>query len=350
MRITRGRVSVAIALILALYGLLQSHSIPHTPFSLSQVASPSISFDATKSAYALIAEPDAGIAPILSMIQGASSSIDMVMYQLQDTEIEKALADDVTRGVAVRVILNRGYYGKQENDKNSAAFEYLSAHGAEVHWAPSYFALTHEKSMVIDGTVGVIMTMNLQPQYYASGREFVVVDVDRADVTAMRDAFTSDWNGSQTPASSGDTLVWSPGSEQTMLDLINNAKTSLKIYNEEMADGNIVRSLATASERGVDVQIVMTYSNNWKKAFVKLSTAGVHIHTLSRSSPLYIHAKVIIVDDSKAFVGSENFSSNSLLKNRELGTIITNPKIIDQIETIFTKDYADAKEFSNNRP
>jgi phosphatidylserine/phosphatidylglycerophosphate/cardiolipin synthase-like enzyme len=279
------------------------------------------------------------------MITHASSSIDMVMYSLQDTDIEKALVADAGRGIRVRVILNRGYYGKQENDRNVPAYEYLTTHGVEVHWAPSYFALTHEKSMVIDGLVGVIMTMNLQPQYYASGREFVVVDVDQADVTAMRDAFTSDWNGSHATASNGDTLVWSPGSEQTLIDLIDQAKTSLKIYNEEMADGNIVRALATASARGVDVEIVMTYSNNWKKAFTKLANAGVHIHTFSRSAPLYIHAKVIIADDTKAFVGSENFSSNSLNKNRELGTIINNPDIISQIGSVFAKDYAVAKEF-----
>jgi phosphatidylserine/phosphatidylglycerophosphate/cardiolipin synthase-like enzyme len=90
----------------------------------------------------------------------------------------------------------------------------------------------------------------------------------------------------------------------------------------------------------------MTYSTNWKSAFTTLAAAGVSVHTYAKSAPLYIHAKVIISDDTEAFVGSENFSSNSLNKNRELGLIVTDPATLVSLQTTFEKDYAGAREFT----
>ncbi len=48
----------------------------------------------------------------------------------------------------------------------------------------------------------------------------------------------------------------------------------------------------------------------------------------------------MIVDLGKAYVGSENFSSTSLDKNRELGMIVAESSIIQSLETTFMTDYA----------
>ena len=53
----------------------------------------------------LMTEPDDGIAPILSSIENASSSIDMVMYELQDEKVESALAAAAGRGVHVELLM-----------------------------------------------------------------------------------------------------------------------------------------------------------------------------------------------------------------------------------------------------
>ena len=337
MTLRRG-VTLSIALVaLLVYGYAQSHS--------TSTITPAVSSGDTNSHY-LITEPEAGIAPVLSLIQQASSSIDLVMYQLKDTDIEQALAADQKRGVLVRVLLNGGYYGKKESTGNDAAYQYLSSNGVSVQWSPTYFALTHQKTLVVDGKTAMIMTMNLTPQYYASGREFIVVDSDSADVTAIEAAFADDWKSGHASASNGDSLVWSPGSEQALLALINGAQTSLDIYNEEMADTNITNALEDAVRRGVRVHIEMTYASNWKKAFIALVAAGASIHTFAAKAPLYIHAKVIIADEDKAFIGSENFSSNSLNKNRELGIIVSDQATISSLEATFQKDWANATPFS----
>jgi len=73
--------------------------------------------------------------------------------------------------------------------------------------------------------------------------------------------------------------------------------------------------------RGVDVTVVMTYDSEWSAAFARLGNAGVHVRTYAASAPLYIHAKAMVIDGGEAFVGSENFSYDSLNRDRELGLV-----------------------------
>ena len=61
---------------------------------------------------ALITEPRAGVAPVLSALRGARHEVEMVMYEDEDSQVNAALAADEHRGVKVRVLLNGGYYGE----------------------------------------------------------------------------------------------------------------------------------------------------------------------------------------------------------------------------------------------
>lgn len=333
----RRGISLAIAV-----SALAAYGFTHLPNAVPAVTPPLSSGANTVS---LIIEPDAGIAPIAALLRSASSSVDLVMYELEDTGIEQALAADAKRGVAVQVLLNEGYYGTKENTKNDAAYQYLSAHGVAVRWTPAYFALTHEKSFVIDKKEAVIMTMNLTPQYYATGREFALVDMDPRDVEAMESTFDDDWNGRNNAVSNGNALIWSPGSENALIALIDSAQTSLDVYNEEMADAKVTAALVAAAKRGVAVRIDMTYAKEWSRAFIALTTAGASVHTFAADAPLYIHAKVILVDGSRAFLGSENFSVGSLQKNRELGLIVTDPATIASLTRTFESDWSKSVPF-----
>lgn len=314
----------------------------------------------------LITEPDDGIAPVLRMINGATKSVDLVMYELDDAQIEAALAADDRRGVAVRVLLSPGYDGAPSR-VNGAAYDFLFARGVAVRWSPSYFSLTHEKSLVTDGSRALIMTFNLVSKYYMTGRDFGIVDRNARDVPAMERTFNDDWRGSGTGVNSGvaagnvllggnngdagDHLLWSPGSEQALINIISRAKESLYIYNEEMADMNVTKALIDAGEHGVAVYVVMTDAAEWKWNFAELATAGVHVRTYAddASAPLYIHAKMIVADagraSARAFVGSENFSAASLGRNRELGIVTDDKDIITPLINTFITDWHGAPSF-----
>ncbi|MEI7794661.1 MAG: phospholipase D-like domain-containing protein [Thermoleophilia bacterium] len=125
--------------------------------------------------------------------------------------------------------------------------------------------------------------------------------------------------------------------------LIQSAKKTLQVYNEEMGDTGIVQGLINAANSGVQVQIVMANSFmktaqgqivpdrstttgplKWASAFDALAKAHVTIHLLDetgafRPNDLYIHAKAIVADGTDGWVGSINASGPSMNDNRELG-------------------------------
>ena len=297
-------------------------------------------------ALTLYTEPEAGTAPVISRIQNAKKSVDIVIYTLKDKTVEAALAQAEARGVAVRVILNGGYKGTEPPSKKSTAtFDRLEAAGVPVRWSHNYFDLTHQKTLVVDGAEALILTGNLDKTYYKKDRDFWVGDADPKDVAAIEAVFVSDWNGEKKPAEDGTGLIWSPGSEGELVALIGSAKNSLLIYNEEMKDVAIEDALEKAARRGVQVQVVMSMDAGWLSAFTALTSAGVHIRTFGPKAAVYIHAKMIVSDGKLAFLGSENFSDGSLKDNRELGLLFSKKSLVDMLKAQFQRDWAQATDF-----
>lgn len=292
----------------------------------------------------LIVEPDDGLVTLFSAITGATKSVDLVIYELDDTNVEQALCDAHTRGVVVRVLIeNVSTYGKHPNDR---AHDALESCGVSVKWAPSYFALVHQKTLIADDTQAIVMTFNLMSKYYSSSRDFGITTTDPVDVAAIAATFDADWAGQRTTAAAGNSLVWSPDSAPTLLALINSASSTLDVYSQLMSDRRIIDALKAVDQRGVRVRVIMTYATNWKEALNELTQAGVEVRTYASSASRYIHAKAMVADGSEAFVGSENFSRASLDANRELGVLLTRPSIVDELESTFASDWATARPYS----
>jgi phosphatidylserine/phosphatidylglycerophosphate/cardiolipin synthase-like enzyme len=290
--------------------------------------------------FSLITEPEDGINPILSLIKNSAHSIDLVMYEFKDKEIAYALIAAARRGLSVRVLLNQGYYGAEEK-MNQPAYDYLETGGVSARWTPSFFALTHQKTLITDNDKAFIMTFNFAPAYYATARDFGVLDADQNDVKAIENTFNNDWNNQNILPADADDLVWSPEGDQNMLLIINSAKKELDIYNEEMADPVIIGALENAARRGVAVNIIMTYQSSFKDAFAQLKNAGAVLR-LFHGEKFYIHAKMILADKEEAFLGSQNFSYTSLNKNRELGIFLSDPSIINMLAQTFSADWRNA--------
>jgi phosphatidylserine/phosphatidylglycerophosphate/cardiolipin synthase-like enzyme len=91
-------------------------------------------------------------------------------------------------------------------------------------------------------------------------------------------------------------------------------------------------------------------SGEYDSDFSRLAAAGVHISYYSSSHGFYIHGKVIEADygtgHATVFIGSENFSATSLNRNRELGLITANQKVLSAMATTFAHDYRSGKHWS----
>jgi cardiolipin synthase A/B len=294
------------------------------------------------SGLSLLVEPQAGMTPLYAFMSSARQSLDMTMYELSDPAAVQILIADHQRGVRVRVLLDHAYSGAQANQ---AAYSALSSAGVPVAWANNT-EIFHQKSITVDGDESAIMTGNLTSQYYTTTRDFVIIDDQASDVAAIESVFASDWSGATpSPGPPGVDLVWSPGSQDPLVALIDSAVHSVVVENEEMDSTSIEDALESDAGRGVDVTVVMTTDAEWDSAFSRLESDGVHIVLYpDSSSALYIHAKVIDIDSAKAFVGSENFSTASLDYNRELGIVTTSAGVLEPLNSALSSDISDGQQ------
>ena len=297
---------------------------------------------------ALIIEPNAGFSPVYDLISRARSSIDLTMYELSDHTAESDLGAAAKRGVDVKVVLDH-----KEKSSNDSAYDYLRSHDVHVVWSSSKYTYTHQKTLVVDGSEAVIMTANLTSQYYSTSRDFLVTDTSRPDVDAITAVFDADYAHHSVTPGDGQDLVWSPtDSQDKLLGLINGAHHSLRIYSEEMGDTTIEKALIAAAKRGVDVQVCGENTDGeYDSDFKKLTDGGVHVSYYSDENGFYIHGKVVEADygtsDAKVFIGSENFSSTSLNRNRELGLITANSTVMSAIASDFSPDFAKGQKVSS---
>jgi cardiolipin synthase len=295
----------------------------------------------------LLTEPAAGIGPVYKLITGARHSVDLTMYELADPTAEADLAADAARGVDVRVLLDRHL----EESRNTSAYNYLNARRVHVRWAPAGTTY-HQKTLTVDDATSVIMTLNLVASDYSGTRDFAVIDTGRADVAAIVATFNADFAGRAVTPPDGTGLVWSPtNAKREVLSVINGAKHTLAVEDEEMDDPAVTAALAAAARRGVHVTITMTADSEWDQAFTQLARAGAHVRLYQdKASALYIHAKAIVADAGRSgqrvLVGSQNFSVASLGYNRELGILTGNAHIVAAVSATLAHDYAGGAAYS----
>jgi phosphatidylserine/phosphatidylglycerophosphate/cardiolipin synthase-like enzyme len=287
-------------------------------------------------------ESDNSVTPLYTLVNGATRTIDMTMYALQDATFTADLVAACKRGVTVRVILDQN----DEKSNDTPDFNLLNAQsGCTAVWANKAFQVTHEKSFIVDGTAVAIMSLNLQQQYYSTTRDYALVENDANDIAAIQATFNQDFAAGTlasgvVPSSSvttadynylppaGDDLAWSPTTATaSMLAIINNATKTLYIENEEFSAPNIVSAIAAAASRGVAVIYIGEYSSSYVSNYATVKSAGGSVYYYSSSNGFYVHGKAVAADvglsTEAVYMGSINYSTASLTENRELGVYIT---------------------------
>jgi phosphatidylserine/phosphatidylglycerophosphate/cardiolipin synthase-like enzyme len=312
--------------------------------------------------HVLLTQPDSGRANILELINGAKTSINLTIYEIEDPAIVSALGDAAKRGVTVRVLYNFYSFERFGHDPNAPFIAQLQAAGVQTKPAGKQFFITHQKTLTIDDKAAVIMTFNLAPNYFTGTRDFGVITQDQAEVSEISDVFTADWSDDSVSPSQA-ALVWSPvNSRSKFLGLINGARKSLSIYNQEAADEECMTALIAAAKRGVTVRFIsavlmgeapspaaklalepdsqdQSVDKNAAEREV-LNENGVDARGLAKP---YIHAKMMLADygtdQAAALISSENFSKTSLDRNRELGILVDDTDILSSLNSTFESDW-----------
>ncbi len=285
----------------------------------------------------LFIEPDDGRAPVLSAINSAKKSIDLEVYLLSDKTTIQSLINAEKRGVKVRVILEEHPY--KGYGANRGTKDKLAHYGISTKWSNRVYRFTHSKFFVVDKTIGYIMTLNLSKSSFTKNREFGIITKNSIYIGELEKIFQSDWERKPyRPLKSA--LVVSPENSRIKLTkLVKTAKKEILIYAEEIEDRNFEDLLIAKAKTGVKIYIVLAdpkYIGTNREAEKYLSP--YHIQVSTPSSP-FIHAKVIVVDDLTAYIGSINFSSTSMDKNREVGIITSSKDAVDKLRNAFFKDF-----------
>ena len=282
----------------------------------------------------------------------------MIMYWITLPDLASALAAAAQRGVDVQVIIDNGNWS---GSTPAAIQTTLVDGGVKVTPGSTGFSISHCKSMLVDGTTTMIGSINLIYTYDTT-RDFAVVTEDPSIAAEFEAVFKQDLanaanNGTTTPTLTNPYLLWSPvNSQEGIVALINSATKTLELDTENLSTSSktgVVAALEAAAARGVKVRTLspqcdLGTSNFNFEATTELDGAGVQARLMPPASATtfesaavpYIHGKMIIADQARAFIGSENLSANSLLDAREVGIVFTDSNAIAAFEADFDQDWA----------
>ncbi len=279
-------------------------------------------------------EPAAGETPFLNAISSAKTSLKIEMYVITSNDVFNAINSAVQRGVDVKVILTEHPYNMQA--QADYAYKTLTSMGAHVQWAPSRFTFDHAKFMIVDDSYAVFGTSNLTYSGISQNFEADVATKAPQVVQALGMVFKADWTNTPAGPAPREQLVLSPNSESDLLWIINSAKNSLSIAEEEVPEGKVFTALENAAARGVDVRLMEPSSSakniSGKYALATLANKGVKVGILDEP---YVHAKMIISDNNYLFIGSENVSYTSMFQNREVGIILSDSSLLSSALSTF---------------
>lgn len=289
--------------------------------------------------------------PLIDAINASQSSVKMVIFHINDRAVEKALIDAVSRGVRVQVIVDRlslllppFMFSKRR----------LTKGGVEVIKSTKGFRISHQKSCVIDNRIAFVTSMNLTNNFDET-RDWGVITRDPLVIAEMNRVFDTDLENSQsgqgnTPSLENPHLLWSPvNAEQRLVALIQSAKKTIIAQVENLGNESIQTALEEAAQRGIDVRLIsplcdMNIQADLNVPFSKaMFKKGVRAHLMpgpETPERPYMHSKMMVADSHAAYVGSINFSDNSLRNSREAGIIFSNEKAIATMTSEFEKDWS----------
>ncbi|MCI0547337.1 MAG: phospholipase D-like domain-containing protein [Candidatus Rokubacteria bacterium] len=291
----------------------------------------------------LIVEPDDDVFPVVGMMASAQRSLDVKQFTLSEPRMVVALVDAHRRGVAVRVMLNpHRSSGDRANDDTYGTLERA---GIPVRWTNPAFAVTHEKSLVIDGTRALIATFNLVLKYFTETRDYGIATSDPAQVAEVAAGFEADWNRQPFAPDEHIGLTWSTANSRRLMALfIDGARKTLDVQHPKFVDSTVVDRLVDAQSRGVHVRVLCGGKHGISDADILdtfsslriLRRFGVRVH---RQKHLKLHAKLLLADGSRALVGSMNIDRSAFDLRRELGIVVSDTPVVDRLAKVYEHDW-----------
>jgi phosphatidylserine/phosphatidylglycerophosphate/cardiolipin synthase-like enzyme len=249
----------------------------------------------------------------------------------------------------------------------------------------------HAKYFVVDGKNNFVGSQNFDWRALSHIHEIGMRVEDTVVATQLEKIFEKDWaegkvvaagapapapmkNGSVRAASAGTapTVVAAPEavnpdgvgySLDAIEDLIRSARQSVRVQVMEYTTKNakagtrawkaLDDTLRAAAGRGVQVELMVDISDVAKaKADLKSLAALKNVQVKSVTIPPWsggnipyarlVHSKYLLVDDSRAWVGSENWSEGYFTQTRDVGLVTTDADVLAKLSQVFERVWQSA--------
>ncbi|MBP6904964.1 MAG: phosphatidylserine/phosphatidylglycerophosphate/cardiolipin synthase family protein [Candidatus Pacebacteria bacterium] len=305
-------------------------------------------------------------------LTSAQKSIYIEMYIfIDDTaegkELLGILADKANAGIRVMVILDA--FGSKE--LSSDAITTLQSAGVEILFFKKLFRRLHRKIMVIDETVGFVGGVNIHKG--ARLWDDLLVRVEGKVVHSLIRSFAKVYKACggkdgylahyRKKALWGGTRIWflehlpsiqRPRLRDYYTEAIVQATKEVVIITPYFLPSRWLKKLLRETQkRGVSIKIFVPEKTDLSlitKAnytYMRLlGQEGIVFYTL----PTMNHAKLLLVDDSLALVGSQNIDALSFDFNAEAGLYFDDPAMIKDLRGIVEKWRASATVFDPHGP
>lgn len=291
----------------------------------------------------VIVLPDDTGKPIHDAIRAAKTSLRIKMFVFSDPDLIKAVIAAKGRGAKVQVMLNPARRsGKEENTDTRKELE---GAGVEVKDSNPDFGITHEKSMVVDGELAFVQSLNWKTENLTQARDYAIVSSHKHEVDEVVAGFEADWHRTDFDPGEHAHLIWCRGNGRARIArLIDEAKHTLFVQNERYQDSVIIERLVRAALRGVKVHVMAKPPHTLKKDKLVegvgglriMDDVGIKIHKLKH---LKLHGKMLLADRVRAIVGSINLAPGSFNDRRELAIEVYDDEIVERLHHISKHDW-----------
>ena len=140
-----------------------------------------------------------------------------------------------------------------------------------------------------------------------------------------------------------DRVVIAPSERrQAILDVIDQARTSIILSLFRCNDEKVLDALARAVARGVKVDVLMTQrakggTKKRYKLWAAVEATGATVHPYSDPVVKY-HAKYLVADDGPAIVASLNFTRRCFKKTIDAIVVTHDPAVASGLRTLLDAD------------
>lgn len=306
----------------------------------------------------------------LGLVENAHQTIDMEIYTVAYdylsgpiANLHNAIYSAAARGVKIRMLIDNVIYQGETDDIHTKLLmdEFDRDNNIEVRqlsWA------MHSKVIIVDNEAAYVGSANESLNAMTSDREIGILVQSGVLVQELEKIFEAGWTeNTDQPAPENEldqqwiypvatpiyVPSWVPATEDVVVGFLNSATRTIHAPVYAFSGYSpLLHAVENAAGRGVKVQITVDSDYGPDPSSEASSVAFPFLTDLSKipnveiktiNLPDWSHSKVVIVDGEKAYVGSANWSTTSMINRREVGLAFEDATLASALETIFFKDW-----------